>query len=271
MSRNPSPSKFIQFLKLGGSLITDKNKPHTHRSKILRRIAEEISNAYHENPEMRLILGHGSGSYGHRPAEKYKTRQGVEKPSDWYGFIEVLQEAALLNHLVLETLHNVGLPAISFPPSGSVITKDRNILGWNLEPIRAALEANLLPVTYGDAVFDHTLGGTILSTEELFVYLSREFQPKRVLIAGTEAGVWQDYPNRTKLIDEITLDNFSTVLPTITGSEATDVTGGMASKVKQMLIMIKDVPGIECLIFSGELRGSIQDVLLGSRQGTWLH
>lgn len=271
MSNNPFPFKDLQFLKVGGSLITVKHKPHTHRPKTLHRVAEEISIAYQENPEMRLILGHGSGSFGHRPAEKYKTRQGVNKQSDWFGFIEVWREAAILNHIVLESLHDVGLPAISFPPSASVFTNDRNILDWNLESIRAALESNLLPVIYGDVVFDGVLGGTILSTEELFVHLSRVFQPKRVLIAGIEVGVWEDYPNRTKLIGEITPANFRSVLPTLSGSRATDVTGGMASKVELLLKMIKDVPGIEGLIFSGEKRDTIRQVLLGARQGTSLH
>ncbi|MGD2155238.1 MAG: isopentenyl phosphate kinase [Anaerolineales bacterium] len=271
MTSIPPPSKRIQFIKLGGSLITDKTQPHTHRSDILQRIAGDISHAYQQNPELCLILGHGSGSYGHRPAAKYKTRHGVYKTEDWLGFIKVWKQATKLNHIVMEALQKVGIPAISFPPSGSVTTHDRKITEWNIKPIIKALEANLLPVIYGDVVFDQILGGTILSTEELFAYLGRILHPTRILIAGIDKGVWADFPTCTKVIDEITPGNSKEVLPIISGSEATDVTGGMASKIELMLSLIEDVPEIEVMIFSGEAEDSIREVLQGAPMGTWLH
>jgi isopentenyl phosphate kinase len=39
---NPQIRK-LHFLKLGGSLITDKNQAHTHRPETLNRLAEEIA------------------------------------------------------------------------------------------------------------------------------------------------------------------------------------------------------------------------------------
>ena len=62
----------LTFLKLGGSLITDKDSPHTARPEILRRLAEEIAAARQHNPAMQLIIGHGSGSFGHMPAKKIR-------------------------------------------------------------------------------------------------------------------------------------------------------------------------------------------------------
>ncbi len=64
----------LTFLKLGGSLITDKDSPHTARPEILRRLADEIVAARQSNPAMQLLIGHGSGSFGHMPAKKYGTR-----------------------------------------------------------------------------------------------------------------------------------------------------------------------------------------------------
>ena len=68
----------MQFLKLGGSLITDKDTAHTPRIDVIDRIAGEIKKYLVEHPQDSLLLGHGSGSFGHVPAAKYGTREGVE-------------------------------------------------------------------------------------------------------------------------------------------------------------------------------------------------
>ncbi|GAH93416.1 unnamed protein product, partial [marine sediment metagenome] len=39
----------LQFLKLGGSLITDKTRSHTARMDVITRLAEEIARAYKKN------------------------------------------------------------------------------------------------------------------------------------------------------------------------------------------------------------------------------
>ena len=54
------PSR-LTFLKLGGSLITDKTHPRTPRPESLARLASEIAAALGEDPALALILGHGSG------------------------------------------------------------------------------------------------------------------------------------------------------------------------------------------------------------------
>ena len=55
------------FLKLGGSLITDKDKPYTARTQVIADIAKEIVAARKTDPDMELLIGHGSGSFGILP------------------------------------------------------------------------------------------------------------------------------------------------------------------------------------------------------------
>lgn len=267
---DPKLSPHLQFLKLGGSLITDKNRPHQARPETLKRLGEEIASALRQQPEMRLLLGHGSGSFGHIPAHKFGTRQGVYTQDEWRGFVEVWQEAAALNRLVFEALSEARVPALAFPPSAMVTARDGQISTWHLEPLRAALQAGLLPVVYGDVVFDTARGGTILSTEDLFTYLARQLSPQRVLLAGIEPGVWADYPACTRLLREITPANLPQLTATLGGSRATDVTGGMQSKVHAMLALIQEIPGLEALIFSGDKPGAVEAVLLGAKRGTRL-
>jgi isopentenyl phosphate kinase len=256
------------FLKLGGSLITDKTHPHTPRLEVLARLAGEIAAARQANPAMKLLIGHGSGSFGHVPASIYGTRQGVHTSEEWQGFIEVWKEAAALNHLVVEALFSVGLPAIALPASAGVVTSDGQVSAWNLAPLFSALQAGLLPVIYGDVIFDQRRGGTILSTEDLFEYLAPQLHPQRLLLAGLEEGVWEDFPTCTQLIPQINPQNFSLIAQALGGSAAVDVTGGMESKVRQMLSLVEGNPGLEVWIFSGQKSGNVCQALSGKVVGT---
>jgi isopentenyl phosphate kinase len=246
------------FLKIGGSLITDKQSPRSARREVIDRIAVEISRALNANARLKLVLGHGSGSFGHFSGKKYRTLEGVQTPEDWKGFAEVWHDASSLNRIVHESLLKEELPAVTFAPSAAVLAEDRKIVSWNLKPIQSALENGLLPVVYGDVVFDSSRGGTILSTEDLFIHLAEYFKPGRILLAGRDPGVWKDYPECTSLIKEISAADENSLLGSIQPSDATDVTGGMKKKVEQMLHLNRKFPDLETVIFSGEEAGNIQ-------------
>lgn len=263
-------STTLVFLKLGGSLITEKDKVATPRLDALARLASEIAAARSQHPDLRILLGHGSGSFGHVPAKKYGTRSGVQTEEQWNGFVEVWQQAAALNQLVMNALGKVGLPALAFPPSASITAKDGRVQNWNLEPIIAALAAGLLPVVYGDVVFDIVRGGTILSTEDLFGHLAENLRPARILLAGDELGIYSDFPQRTRLAQHITPASFAEFAKAIGGAAAADVTGGMAGKVEAMLALLQRVPDCKISIFSGLESGNVQKALAGEQLGTTL-
>lgn len=257
----------ITFLKLGGSLITDKNTPHTVRTDIIRRLAEEIHAAWYPKKEP-LLIGHGSGSFGHVPAKKYGTRQGVHTEAEWAGFAEVHAEATALNHMVTEILREAGLPVLSFVPMNYIRTENRKAISRNTAEIKECFDHHLIPLIFGDTVFDSVLGGTILSTEDLFTHLCDEFQvPPRILLAGLEEGVWKDFPVNTELVSEISAKNGSDD-SFIQGSASTDVTGGMYEKVRLMQELVRRDKADSALIFSGELSGNVQRALEGQRIGT---
>lgn len=261
----------LTFLKLGGSLITDKNTAHTLRSGMLAQLAGEIAAALRIRPTLRLLLGHGSGSFGHTAARKHGTRQGVSSAEEWLGFAEVWKEARALNQKVVEALVDAGLPVIAFPPSASVIARDGKVLRWDLSAIQAALDAGLIPLVNGDTIFDDQRGGTILSTEDLFIYLARQLHPDRILLAGIEDCVWADYPACTQRVGEITPATFEHLAAQIGGSASVDVTGGMLEKVRAMLELAGDLPGFQAAIFSGMVPGNVQRALEGKTKGTLIY
>lgn len=268
MIRNNQMDKSLIFLKLGGSLITDKSRPNSARKQLIHQIVKELKSTFVQKPDLRLLIGHGSGSFGHVPAKEYKTIDGVHSLEEWIGFAQVWYAASSLHRIVVEALHAEGMVPISIPPSACVSTQNREIISWDLQPIEQAMTNDLLPVTYGDVVFDTNLGGTILSTESLFIYLAKRLKPQRILLAGHEPGVWQDYPERSEIISEITPSTARDLTANILGADESDVTGGMGSKVMNMLELVKTMPEIEVNVFSGLESGNIMKALLGERLGT---
>jgi isopentenyl phosphate kinase len=258
----------LTLLKLGGSLITDKHTPQTAKPEVIARLADEILRACQVDPGLQLIIGHGSGSFGHMTARKYGTRTGVHDRAGWLGFAEVWKDARALNEIVLEHLSAAGLPVIAMPPSASVIASGGVVSDWNIEPLQSAISAGLIPLVNGDTIFDRQLGGTILSTEDLFIHLAAHLPVDRILLAGIEAGVWSDYPVRQQPIERITPGNYHRLVEALAGSSAVDVTGGMAEKVTQMLQLVKQHPNLEALIFSGLQPGNILQALAGQFPGT---
>lgn len=258
----------LTFLKLGGSLITDKLKPLTARMDVIARIVAEIADALGEDPEIRLLLGHGSGSFGHAIASQHNTQDGGNNREYWQGFAAVWQAARDLNQIFIQHLISAGLPVIAFPPSANVIARKARVLSWSIEPISQALSHNLIPVVQGDVIFDEILGGTIFSTEQVFSFLSKTLHPSRILLAGQDAGVYQDPQIKTEIIPRITPRNLNEILPSLSGTEAADVTGGMASKIRWMLSLVESQPELQIQVFSGAEPGQVRKALLGEEFGT---
>jgi len=265
----------LTLLKLGGSLITKKTEVSTVNTPMLISACEQIDKAVKDFPDLKLIVGHGSGSFAHQAGAKYETIKGLRpgrSSSDrkyfWHGFFEVYKQAHLLNEFVVKAMNQAGVPAINFPPATLVIASNRTIVKWDTENIEMALENGFVPIIFGDVIFDQFIGGTILSTEDLFEYLTDQLNPSRILLAGIEEGVWSDYPANQNLIEMIDHQTYPQIRKALGGSHATDVTGGMNSKVNQMLDLTSKHPELNVRIFSGVGSHNIYKAIAGSPIGT---
>lgn len=249
----------LVFVKLGGSLITDKRRESTVRAGTLRLLAEELRSALTEKPDLRLLLGHGSGSFGHWEASRYNTRAGVHSATEWHGFSQVSAAASRLNRIVVDAFMRADVPVLSLQPSASVAVEDGRIVNLVLEPIRRALEVGIIPLIFGDVAFDGVRGGTILSTEDLFFYLTPVLCPRRILLLGNAPGVLDD---QRRVIPLITPGTYAEFEPFLLGAGGVDVTGGMADKVARMVALVVDVPGLEVRILSGRDPENFRRILL---------
>ena len=250
------------FLKLGGSLITDKTKVEHARKPIIRRLAREIKAAREACPDLQIVLGHGSGSFGHVAAKKHGTREGVQDRSGWHGYAEVAAAAARLNQIVVDVFVAEGVPVVSLPPSASARCEDGALRYLDTLALRTLLEHQLVPLVQGDVALDTVRGATIVSTEDVFLYLVREFRPTHILLAGEVEGVHENADMSGAIIPIITPENVTQYAAALGGSHGTDVTGGMIGKVNQMLDVVRQHPAVEARIFSGAVRGNVQRLLI---------
>ena len=100
----------LVFCKLGGSVITDKTRSETVRRGVLDRLASEVAAALNHQPDLALLLGHGSGSFGHVAARRYGTRDAVCRHLEWRVFARVAAVASRLGLIVADAFLEAGIP-----------------------------------------------------------------------------------------------------------------------------------------------------------------
>ncbi len=253
----------LVFVKLGGSLITDKRRRATPRRAVLQRLAADVRAALEQRPDLQLVLGHGSGSFGHYAAERFQVHRGHLE--DWRGYAETGAAAQRLNRLVTDALLAEGVRAVSLQPSASARCRGGELVELAVEPVRQLLQHGAVPLLYGDVALDELQGCAIASTEQILIYLARVLRPQRILMVGQVAGVCSGDPQRdrtARLIPEISARSYAEIEPALAGSHGVDVTGGMLSKVRLLCALIQEQPDLTVRVFSGRRGGVLQRVLV---------
>jgi isopentenyl phosphate kinase len=254
------------LVKLGGSLITDKARSETPRLPVIRRLAGEIARARAAlSSDVRLIVGHGSGSFGHVAAARYRLAEGLDAgSSEQLPGVSLTQErAAALHWQVVAALLQAGALPFSIAPSSALVTTGAQPAAFADEPLLLALERGLLPVLYGDVVLDREQGVAICSTERLFTLLAhrlpeRGIEVRRALWLGETAGVWD---GEGRVIPRLTRADFSAMEGSLGAAAGTDVTGGMRHRVETALALA-DL-GITSQILDGREPGLLERALSG--------
>ncbi len=252
--------KRLCLVKIGGSTITDISRPNTPRIDVIERLAKELKSA---SKEREIILGHGSGSFGHVPAAKYRTNEGIINKNSLRGASITQHTAAQLHRIVVDVMCNNLINAVSFPPSAGAITKNSRIVNWHIRPIITALKHGFMPVTYGDVTIDTERGVAIVSTEEALRYLAYKLKPYKVVIGSDVDGVYTSNPKLdrdARLIEKIDESNIKSALASATGSTKVDVTGGMHTKL-QYLYDIAKKTGATCQIVNINVPGRLYKAL----------
>jgi isopentenyl phosphate kinase len=249
------------LIKFGGSLITDKTKPYTSKPGTISRLAKEIKKA--EASGYKILISHGSGSFGHTLASKYKTADGIKKKEDVLGLCLVQQDAIAINRIVNKIFLENKINCLSFFPSSFSLARNKNLESIFVGPIITALKHDIIPIVFGDIILDAKLGCCIFSGEVTLNNLSSElikrgFKIEKIIYCGITDGV---YDAEGKTISVLNPKKFRELKQEIGASDGIDVTGGMAHKVDEAIKMAKR--GIETLIINGRIVGNLEKAILG--------
>ena len=251
----------LLLIKLGGSLITDKGKDFTAKPSVIFRLAKEIKLA-RKNFSGQIIVAHGSGSFGHSVAARYQTKLGIINKRSLIGLPQVADAAIQINRVVMKELLEVGLPAVSFSPASFIFAKNRRLKKMGTLSLFHSLSLGFLPVLYGDIIFDQEQGFCIFSSETILGVLAKKarvmFDEIKVIYCGNTDGV---YDSSGIKIPRITPKTYMKLRKYITGSEQTDVTGGMLHKVQESLTHTKN--GVVTRIINGTRIGELKKAILG--------
>lgn len=258
-------NKKLVFIKLGGSLITDKEKPLTANIPTIKRIAIQIKEIIDNNPNIQIILGNGSGSFGHFEANKYQIKDGIKNDTQKYGFCVVSNVANKINRIIIDELLKEKINAVSVSPATMSYARDGKLKKIFIDPIFNYLKLNVIPVVYGDIVYDSKLGCKIFSTEITFANIIEEFLKRNIAIDSvinmvTVGGVMDEKKN---IISEITKNNFEDYKNIFSETSGFDVTGGMRHKVEYSLRLTGHK--IKSYIVDGNIENNLEKVINGEK------
>ena len=248
------------ILKLGGSAITDKTAEASPRTQIINRLAEEIKRADLDN----LIVVHGGGSFGHPTAAKWGIKEGFKEPGQKLGFAETHHVMTVLNGLIMDALIWHEIPAVSVAPSCGFLTENGRIKSSDCTLMEKMMKMNFTPVLYGDVVLDEKIGFTVLSGDQLVAYLAIKYKAEKIVVGVDTDGLFDADPKvkaDAKPYKRLTLAELKEVQGKLGKAQGTDVTGGMAGKIAELIPALEQ--GIHVTITGATKAQSIYRALIG--------
>lgn len=249
-------------LKLGGSVVTDKDGVEEVAVGRMERAAAAIAAVHgRDEDEMgptidpaELVVVHGGGSFGHPKAEKHGVTSS-DGTHDADAVREIHSVMRHLNRLVVGALAEAGVPAVQVAP----LSTGHRVRGEFRQPadaVAALLAEGFVPVLHGDVVATAGAGATIVSGDELVTALAAGLDADRVGLCSDVPGVLDADGEVIERIEE-----FDAVADALGESESTDVTGGMAAKVRTLLDLdtsasVFDLDGLEAFL-GGDAPGTL--------------
>ncbi len=209
----------ISLLKLGGSIVTFKDKPLEFNGSAVANISRALKSIGEP-----LIVVHGGGSFGHYYSVKYDIHSKVDRYS-LEGVSHVRCSMVELNHLIVSTMLKNGLKPFAVHPSSFIHGKDVDI--DSIKRLKDMAEYGLVPVVHGDVMHHSNDLFYILSGDELMSIIARYVNPKVAVFSLNVDGVYRDMESK-ELVRELKYTNDAFI-----SNVSMDVTGGMKRKIRE--------------------------------------
>ena len=240
------------LIKLGGSIITNKEKPLSARRKTIDNILNQINRI--REPK---ILVHGGGSYGHYWSVKYDMHTKPAK-YDMRGVSIVKNSMIDLNKIILNSAVKNRINAYCLPPT-DFMNGNKPIKNKILTINEIAISV-LTPITFCDALWFGKKKSYILSGDVIMTMIGKILKPRLSIFVLDVDGVYSNTKSK-KLIRD-----FKKEKPIISKNKI-DVTGGMTRKITEATNMSKS--GLKVFFVNGNKPKRILDAVSGKKfEGT---
>ena len=240
------------LIKLGGSIITNKEKPLSARRKAIDSILNQIKRI--REP---MILVHGGGSYGHYWSVKYDMHTKPAK-YDMRGVSIVKNSMIDLNKIFLNSAVKNRINAYCLPPTDFM--NGNKPIKNKILTINEIAKSGLTPITYGDALWFGKKKSYILSGDVIMTMIGKILKPRLSIFVLDVDGVYSNTKSK-KLIHD-----FKKEKPIISKNKI-DVTGGMTRKITEATNMSKS--GLKVFFVNGNKPKRILDAVSGKKfEGT---
>ena len=240
------------LIKLGGSIITNKEKPISARRKTIYNILKQIRKI----KEPKIIV-HGGGSYGHYWSVQYGMHTKPAK-YDLKGVSVVKNSMIQLNRIILDAGVKNRLNPYSLPPT-DFMSGNRPIKSKILT-INDIAKSGLTPITYGDALWYGQKKSYILSGDIIMTTLAKTLKPRLSIFALNVDGVYSNMKSKKLIYD------FKKEKPVISTNKM-DVTGGMTRKITEATKISRS--GLKVFFANGNKPERIIDAVSGKKfEGT---
>ena len=206
------------LIKLGGSIITNKEKSLTARKSTIDKIAKSLRKL-----NEAFVVVHGGGSFGHYWSVKYNMHTRPARYSQ-HGVAVVKNSMVSLNKIILDSFLKNRLNPYCLPPT-DFMAGDRPVIK-KIKEIEKIAKSNLVPVTFGDALWYGKKKSYILSGDKIMTILAKTLRPRLSIFVLNVDGVFSDLKTRN-LIYEMKGQK-----PQVS-KIAMDVTGGMRRKIEE--------------------------------------
>lgn len=206
------------LIKLGGSIITNKEKSLTARKSTIDKIAKSLRKL--NEP---FVVVHGGGSFGHYWSVKYNIHTRPAKYSQ-HGVAVVKNSMVSLNKIILDSFLKNRLNPYCLPPT-NFMAGDRPVIK-KVKEIEKIAKSNLVPVTFGDALWYGKKKSYILSGDKIMTILAKTLRPRLSIFVLNVDGVFSDLKTRNLIYE------MKSQKPQVS-KIAMDVTGGMRRKIEE--------------------------------------
>lgn len=233
------------LLKIGGSVLTDKQQPLVFQDAHAHSVAADIRLS-----RSVPVIVHGTGSWAKAIGRHHRGDGGWFR--DQTGFQMTGWRIRLLQEALAAALRDEGVVcspvqanAIFHRPPGGLLDL------YDTRPISRLVDAGVSPLLCGDVLVEGPGVFPVISSDTVLVALARRMRVSDCVFATDVDGVWDP---AGQLIEEVTEPGGA-----IDDSDRRDVTGGMSAKIVAALEIA--ATGARTTIVNGRVRGRVRSAL----------